>query len=164
VSVAGSYTAKVVAQLRSLKAGLGATAAGVFDGARALLHASTEGPEDSFWRAFREISCFRDGWADHWDRDLLVTGFARVECGCGRHAVATTLFNRRWILIVLADVRALNEADRAIVEAIEILKNLLPAGSPSGWPRPPGGAGGGGQGPAELGISVGWIRDRAARN
>jgi hypothetical protein len=95
---------------------------------------------------------------------LLTSGRARVDCQCGAHALDAYLFHNRWILIVLANGPLVTGTDKIVGHALEVLKRLLPARPVRRSSAPPAGSGpaGGGQGPAELGIPVWWIRKRTS--
>ena len=158
----GPNAAEIRALLEALKTGIEAKVVGIFDGARSWLHSSSEKSPGTFWSGFNELRCLRADWGD-WDRELLETGRARVDCQCGAHAVDAFLFHNRWILIVLANGSLVTGAETVIFHALDVLKQLLPARRVRRSPAPPAGSGpgGGGQGPAELGIPVWWIRKRA---
>jgi hypothetical protein len=152
--------AKINAVLEALKTGIDAIVVGIFDGGRGWLHASSEKSPGTFWDSFHEIPCLEADWGD-WDRELLASAYARVDCRCGTHRIEAFMFHKRWILIVLSASRFVVGADRVVAHVLEILKHLLPAAPVGRLPSPPvgGGSTGGGQGPAELGIPVWWIRD-----
>jgi hypothetical protein len=158
----GPNAAEIRALLEALKAGIEAKVVGIFDGARAWLHSSSEKSPGTFWSGFNELGCLRADWGA-WDRELLETGRARVDCQCGAHAIDAFLFHNRWILIVLANGDLVTGAETVILHALDVLKQLLPARPIRRSSAPPAGSGpaGGGQGPAELGIPVWWIRKRA---
>jgi hypothetical protein len=158
-SSAGPNAAEVKALLEALKSGLEAMVVGIFDGAKAWLHASSEKSPGTFWAAFNTIHCLRADWGE-WDRKLIETRSVRVDCRCGTHAVEAFMFNRRWILIVLADRPLITGAGKVIEHALDILQQLLPTGRTGRSPPPLSGEPGEGQGPTELGIPVWWIRRR----
>ncbi|HEY7373419.1 MAG TPA: hypothetical protein VIF57_14765 [Polyangia bacterium] len=155
----GPNAAEIKALLESLKTGLDAALVGIFDGARAWLHASSESSPGAFWAALQDMPCLQTDWGE-WDRELLESAHARVDCRCASHRLEAFMFHRRWILIVAAAGPLVGGADKVIAHAIEILKRLLPAARAGrSSPAPAGGgSGGGSQGPAELGIPVWWIR------
>jgi hypothetical protein len=155
---------EIKALLEELKAGIEATVAGVFDGTHAWLHASSESSPGTFWAAFNDATCLRADWHE-WDMELLADGSARVECQCGAHTLQAFMLHKRWVLIVLAGGPLVPGARTIIDHALEVLKQLLPVLPARRSPAPPiGGAPprGGGHGPAELGIPVGWIRKRTS--
>src|SRR5262245_54133546 len=92
---------EIKALLDELKAGIEAIVVGIFDGAHAWVHASSEPSHSTFWAAFNDLSCIQTDWGE-WDRELLDSGVARVNCRCGAHALQAFMVNKRWILIVLA--------------------------------------------------------------
>jgi hypothetical protein len=158
--VKGPNAAEIRALLEELKPGIEAKVVGIFDGARSWLHSSSEKSPGRFWAGFNELGCLRADWGD-WDRELLESGRARVDCQCGAHALEAFLFHDRWILIVLANGPLVVCAETVILHALDVLKELLPARPPRRSAAPPAGGGpGGGQGPAEVGIPVWWIRKR----
>jgi hypothetical protein len=149
--------------LTALKEGIDAAAIGVFDGRRGDMHASSEMTLAAFWDTFSANDCWDVDWGD-WDRELLTAKRAAVSCGCGGHSVLAFLIHDRWALLVLARGSLITGAGAVVVTAVKILTRLLPATRSKGSVLPPygGGRGGGGSGPAELGIPVWWVRRRTA--
>ena len=114
----------------------------------------------TFWQAFDDMVCMPTDWAD-WDLELLGSGYARVDCECGAHRAEAFTVHDRWIMIVLVP-RSLAFAQNHIDHAVDRLKSLLPDSHLQRWPSGSTGgqAGGGGPGPAELGIPISWKRKR----
>jgi len=147
--------------LESLKALIAAKVTGVLDGARGQLYASSEASADAFWEAFYNTACLPDDWGE-WDLVLLASTYARLDCLCGGHRVEAFTVHERWILVVLTPSPLAPGAQERIDRARKMLERLLPRDGvaravPGGGPA----GGGGGQGPAELGIPAWWIRNRA---
>ena len=149
----------IKALLRELKHGIEAEVVGLIDGARGWLHASSERSSFGFWASFHDPPCLQGVW-DEWDRELLASGSAGIVCRCGEHAVRAVVFSKRWILIVMSDGPLVAGADTVIEHAINVLKGIVPTASepPSTEPPAEGGSSDGGEGPAELGIPIAWIR------
>jgi hypothetical protein len=153
------------ALLRRLKAHAGATAVGVIDGATGRVKASSEASGSAFWAAFDVLPCMPTDWGE-WDLELLGSAYARKECLCGAHRAEAFTIHDRWILVVLATDALAVGAQGHIDHVMEALRELLPepsiVRSPSGAAGGRPGGGGGNQGPAELGIPAGWIREGKA--
>jgi hypothetical protein len=92
----GPNAAEIRALLEALKTGIEAKVIGIFDGAKSWLHSSSEKSPGTFWAGFNELGCLRADWGA-WDRELLTSGRARVDCQCGAHSVEAFLFHNRWI-------------------------------------------------------------------
>jgi hypothetical protein len=148
--------------LIAVKDGIEATIAGVIDGARGWLQASTARSPGRFWAAFTDLDCLRGEWGD-WDQELLTSGAAGLVCRCGAHSVQTRMIHNRWIFVVLCDGPPVPGAETVVEHAAQVLQGLLPSGAPPDSPADPsdGGAGRGGPAPAELGIPLAWIRRRS---
>lgn len=153
---------EIKALLEAVKDGLEATVAGVIDGGRGWLQASSERSPGTFWAAFTRLDCLRGEWGE-WDQELLASGAAGVVCRCGAHSVQTTMFHERWIFVVLCEGELVPGAEKVVEHATNVLRDLLPPSPPPGSPESQGdgGASGGGPAPAELGIPIAWIRRRS---
>jgi hypothetical protein len=153
--------AELRAVLAALKEGVDATAVGVLDGARAWLHASSEGSPGAFWAELNVLECLHPDW-DKWEATLMATGRARVDCSCGRHFVQSFGVRGLWVVIVLATDRLAVAADQVVTHALPKIARLLPTAGAKPSPASPAGGSGGGGGsdpePAELGIPVWWIK------
>jgi len=109
------------------------------------------------------LGCLRLNW-EEWYRALETAGDRTATCDCGdRHQLHGTVVEGHWALVIVARELLVSEETFAPSKALAYAEGVLMIGVfleevGSGRPLGSRGDGGGGTGPAELGIPMSWHR------
>jgi hypothetical protein len=146
--------------IEELRARIDASAIGLID---LRTYRSSDGPPDSVAEALGFHECLRINW-EGWCRSLESAGERTETCNCGdRHQLHGTVIDGRWALVMLVRQLFISEGTFEPRKALAYAEWVLAVGvflEDESSQRRVGsrGDGGGGAGPAELGIPLSWHR------